>query len=537
MVASSLKVNCRPPPLIARAALSFALLMGFYALVLAIVGLLFALPVGMIYLATRSQGLNVQSLLLVPVCWIPAGLLAIGLFSTKPAKFVPPSKKLERSEAPELFNAVAKLAERANTAPPTDIYLTPLPNLAVVEEGGWWRGRRVLVLGAPLLRLLSVEEMRAGIAHELGHFVGGDTRLSRLVARVRSQFESVARAVEREPFRDGTQHYAIEWGFLFARGLGHAVVEAYAKLFLSLTRPMDQRQELAADALAASLVGTSAMARALDKIVVSAPLYLRYLQVDAGFAISQGAMPTDLWAGFERMRERILNSELGKTFVNGVRNEQADKYDTHPALAVRLRAIGASDDESSEPLGERADSLFSSKDFVDSWLVEATCERLINVAVTDGMTISRVRMLPWAQITSEIYETRVREAARVAAEVLYPLFPEARAFGAMFANVWRGVNGARFAEIALKLNPALAHFPAQHANEKALVACCEALAALWRGALLEAGGRVEESLGEAALGIQFQGESVIPEHMISDCLFANRGRPDLIDAWANRLSS
>lgn len=84
---------------------------------------------------------------------------------------------------------------RAGTAPPEEIYLTALPDLGVTEIGGTLGigGRRILVLGVPLLHWLTVAELRAGLAHELGHYLGGDTKLSGVVSYCESSHFPTAR--------------------------------------------------------------------------------------------------------------------------------------------------------------------------------------------------------------------------------------------------------------------------------------------------------------------------------------------------------
>src|ERR1700733_5291973 len=106
-----------------------------------------------------------------------------------------------------------------------------------------------MIVGAPLLSLLTVDELRAGIAHELGHFIGGDTRLTAFTAQTHALFASVVTTVARDPFRTGTTHFAIEGGLAFAEALGRMLVSGYGRLFLRIMRPLGRRQERAADAL------------------------------------------------------------------------------------------------------------------------------------------------------------------------------------------------------------------------------------------------------------------------------------------------
>ena len=63
--------------------------------------------------------------------------------------------------------------------PPERIYLAPDVNAAVFQRGGLlgFDGKRVLLVGLPLIDALTVRQLRAVIAHQFGHFYGGDSEV------------------------------------------------------------------------------------------------------------------------------------------------------------------------------------------------------------------------------------------------------------------------------------------------------------------------------------------------------------------------
>lgn len=74
-----------------------------------------------------------------------------------------------------LWDTVRRLADDVGTRVPDEIRIVPEVNAAVVEESqllGLHAGRRYLYLGIPLLQGLSVAQLQAVIAHELGHYSG-----------------------------------------------------------------------------------------------------------------------------------------------------------------------------------------------------------------------------------------------------------------------------------------------------------------------------------------------------------------------------
>jgi Zn-dependent protease with chaperone function len=98
--------------------------------------------------------------------------------------------------------------------------------------------RRVMGIGVGVLALLSTAELEGVLAHEFGHYLGGETRLGGFLYRTRA---SIGRVLEH---------------------LGGSVLAKpfawYGNLFLRLTHGLSRRQELAADAHAVAIAGTLA---------------------------------------------------------------------------------------------------------------------------------------------------------------------------------------------------------------------------------------------------------------------------------------
>ncbi|HLP76066.1 MAG TPA: M48 family metalloprotease [Candidatus Paceibacterota bacterium] len=95
----------------------------------------------------------------------------------------PMAREITPEQAPALWEAVREAAARLQTAPPDSILIGMQLNFYVTEltvkhEFGQVNGR-TLFLSFPLLKQLSREEVLAIIGHELGHFIGADTRLTR----------------------------------------------------------------------------------------------------------------------------------------------------------------------------------------------------------------------------------------------------------------------------------------------------------------------------------------------------------------------
>jgi Zn-dependent protease with chaperone function len=164
---------------------------------------------------------------------------------------------LDRTDAPLLFSAVADVAKRLNVKPPGQIRLTYLPACGVVA----WGRSHALILGLPLLRVLTLVELRAVIAHELAHLARGDaTRAARSVRFVEGLRQALDRAEGRERGPLGL------WARLCSR------------MASWLIGPIAWGQENRADRSAAAIAGAGAAATALVKVAVVQPLFREVLE-------------------------------------------------------------------------------------------------------------------------------------------------------------------------------------------------------------------------------------------------------------------
>ena len=105
---------------------------------------------------------------------------------------------LARADAPRLSTAVDEVARRLGARPPGQIRLTYLPCCGVVA----WGRSRALILGLPLLHVLTLAELRAVLAHELAHLARGDaTRAARSARFVEGLGQALERSGRRRPSR------------------------------------------------------------------------------------------------------------------------------------------------------------------------------------------------------------------------------------------------------------------------------------------------------------------------------------------------
>ncbi|HEV8113954.1 MAG TPA: M48 family metallopeptidase [Planctomycetota bacterium] len=307
----------RAPSLAGRAVLAAALFVGFYVFALAIAALLLAVVWFCFAKLDRAPGMIV----------IPSALGALGiLWSLVPRypRFQPPGPELLDSEQPRLFERLRSIARAAGQPMPSHVYVVPAVNAFVAEHAGpFGAGRmRFLGIGLPLLWTLSVDEFEAVLAHEFGHFHGGDTSLGPWLYKTRA---TITRTIAN--LRDGRTRI-LQGPFV-----------AYGNFFLRMTHSVSRSQEYAADALAARLVGGDALARGLVRIGKASMAYDPFLQNEIGPVLASGVRPP-IADGFRRfLAADAVSTSLDDAIEKRKREEKQNPYDTHPTLRDRLAAL------------------------------------------------------------------------------------------------------------------------------------------------------------------------------------------------------
>lgn len=193
-----------------RAVLSLLLLISFYVIALLIA--LFLLAVALVDLTARRIELR-----LVIVCLVGAAVILWSIFPRR-AKFNPPGPRITPAEHPRLFSMVRDTATEIGVAAPHDVYLVPEVNAFVTQIGGLMGmgGRRIMALGVPLLASVNVSQLKAVIAHEFGHYAGGETRLAGVIYATRG---AMIRTVQNL-YSSGLRLFGLPFTWMFKAYMG-----------------------------------------------------------------------------------------------------------------------------------------------------------------------------------------------------------------------------------------------------------------------------------------------------------------------------
>lgn len=305
-----------PRSLFGRAILALLLTIGFYGLALAIAfGLLY-----LIYLEIAVLGrINVR---LTVFAFIGAVVILWAIFP-RIDRFTPPGPRLTPAKFPALFKEIEKIARATHQEMPRDVYLISDVNAFVAERGGFIGigSRRVMGIGLPLFHLMSVDELSSVLAHEFGHFYGGDTALGPWIYKTRA-------AIIRTVVSVGNTN---QWLLI--------PFEAYAKMFLRITNSVSRQQEFTADQLAARTVGAKATTMGLQKVHKYGLAFDSFLRHEYLPLLEAGYRPPML-GGFDLfLKSPRINEAVNSYYLEQSTQGQSNPYDTHPSLKERLAAL------------------------------------------------------------------------------------------------------------------------------------------------------------------------------------------------------
>lgn len=262
---------------------------------------------------------------------IAALLAVLGVWVLLKAIFTKPQSRFEQAgelvreeDAPGLWQRVRDIAGRLGTAPPDQIIAGIDASFFVTEHDvaldDSVQSGRTLFVSLPLLKVMTVEEADAVLAHEMAHFSGEDTLWSRRISPLLQKMAQYLNA-------------------LYAGGLSRPVfhfMHFFWKLYqLSLGR-MSRLREFRADGIGARESSPGALARALVKVGA----YCRYRGKTENEILAQREVASKLELA-ERLDRGFPAFLTG--FTSGGEAAQVETphpFDTHPPLERRMEALG-----------------------------------------------------------------------------------------------------------------------------------------------------------------------------------------------------
>lgn len=304
------------------AALGYVFLIGSVVIVL----LLALTGVALLYFGRASW-------LIIKLMLIPLGLGVIVLRSLWVEFPEPEGHELRYEDAPRLFD-LAKSTRKATQGPKLHkILLTDEFNAAIVQHPrlgvfGWHKN--YLVVGLPLLRGLSPDEVQAVISHEFGHLSGRHGVFSAWIYRVRQTWDQVLEKMRKE------QH--------FGSGIYESFFNWYAPYFAAYSFALARAKEYEADRMSVQLCGKETAARALVKANVrSKALSEEFWPAFFDRASTEAEPPKQTFDEMLAALRQPIAPDKANMWLSQVLSEKRSYSDAHPAPVDRLKAFGYPD--------------------------------------------------------------------------------------------------------------------------------------------------------------------------------------------------
>jgi len=220
------------------------------------------------------------------------------------------AQPIEESEAPELYQIVRRLAQKANVPMPR-VYRIPTdsPNAFATGRNP---SHAVVAVTDGILRLLNWDELEGVLAHELGHVFNRDILVSSIAATLAGAVMMLARMAQWSALFGGMRDDREDRGNGLVL-LVMAIVAPLAAMVIQLA--VSRAREYGADESGAKLCGhPEALASALEKL-----------------AVQSGRIP--LAASPQTAHLFIVNPLSGRSFAN--------LFSTHPPIEERIARLRA----------------------------------------------------------------------------------------------------------------------------------------------------------------------------------------------------
>lgn len=386
-----------------RAALALALHLGFFALPLCLVTGLLGVA-ALTYRTDASSGLHVA---------IVAALIAV-LFLTgyRGILRVPPQahgSAVPKSAQPRVWKMAESIASAADAPSPREIRVTAEPRAALRQNTSLLGLRRrgyALEVGLPLLAGLSVSELNAVVAREIGHLVGHGRTIAKAY-RIAAAIEHTVTTMTPGPTK-----------WLFA---------GYARLYRRISGRTNHALQLDAAALAVHIAGKKPALTAMRKEKAIAIGWAEYSQTYLSMASTTELTP-DVLLGFRSFLDHPERKpELAERAKQAIADEPPAGHNERPStrecieMAKRLSAPEREADD------RPAFSLLRNP--------RKSVPALEDTLLVDGLG----PRTPWSDLAERAGAARVAEqAAKLSSAVTQSGVGPEPAIGAILAVIHRG---------------------------------------------------------------------------------------------------
>ena len=263
-----------------------------------------------------------------------------------------PRLELSREDAPQLWAMTEDIADKLNAPAITSLRMSADYNASALLETSRLpfigKHKAIVTIGLPLMLSLDADELRAVLAHEIGHISRNHSRAAIWIWRAMAHGQAMYEATNGG----------------WASALIVKFYGWYAPRLNRMGARFSRQQEFEADAASAFIAGNGMAARALIATSAREVFYAKVMDgLQETLTSANGALP-DI---FDRLRAAFQDEATRRemiTWLSRALNAEPDEDDSHPVLAGRLAALGVDPRTVSVPplpLDNALDALFGAR--------------------------------------------------------------------------------------------------------------------------------------------------------------------------------
>ncbi len=245
------------------------------------------------------------------------------------------AKKVTRESAPKLWEFVSSVARDIQAGAPKNIIVGLEPNFYVTTcdivliGGNETLAGETLYLSVPLCRMLTIEEFRSVVGHELGHFLGDDCAYSQKFSPV---YSGLAAAISNLA-QSGTGITALaKLPAIYLLSYG------YGEFDRNVARISRQR-EFKADKVGAAAGSALSLISCLSKLVVYSSIWPRVEEKNRE-RLSEGKVSENLSLLMQYQAKYDFDPEKADQILDLVFERTTyHPTDTHPPISERAMAL------------------------------------------------------------------------------------------------------------------------------------------------------------------------------------------------------
>ncbi len=295
-----------------------------------------------------SQSPRVPVAIIIALAVVPLGTL-VAVITGIYRLFFPPSPIpngliIQPGEDSKLWSLVNDISLHLQTPSISSIVISPNSGIGVYSAGNLFssvfgKGQRTLEIGLPSLYGLTVDEFKAILAHEYGHFTNKDTQWGSFTHVLSVSLMSTYKSVPGpHQFQDNGKNNNSAYAVIVSLNPAYWILRLFINLFFRVTNGFSRIQEVMADTRAMILYGGKSFSSGLLKVSTNDLIFNDViLKKQIPDLLSQNKVINNFSTMMKIIYGTLSEKDLKVTHDELTKDRSFGSiFDSHPPLQIRL---------------------------------------------------------------------------------------------------------------------------------------------------------------------------------------------------------